>query len=155
MRVPAIAWQPGTVPAGMVQPAVASTMDIFPTALARAGVALPEDRLIDGRSLEPLLRGVETASQHENYFYYRGATLWAVRQGPWKAHLETQWAYRADSLRVEHDPPQLFNLDVDPEERFNVSAEHPDVVASILAAADEHLAGMQARPSQLDARSEE
>lgn len=37
LRVPAIAWWPGTVPAGTVSDTIVSTMDLYPTVLHMAG----------------------------------------------------------------------------------------------------------------------
>jgi arylsulfatase A len=54
--VPGIAWWPGTIAAGSVTDALASTMDMFVTAVELAGGQLPTDRTYDGRSLVPLLR---------------------------------------------------------------------------------------------------
>jgi hypothetical protein len=39
---------------------------------------------------------------------------------------------------VQHDPPLLFNLAQDPSETQDVAAAHPDVVAAIRRAADQH-----------------
>jgi arylsulfatase A-like enzyme len=127
-------------------------MDLFATALSMAGRALPDDRVIDGRDLLPVLTGVSTEPVRDVYFYYRGATLFAARKGPWKAHFITEWAYVADSVRVEHDRPRLFHLDHDPSEQYNVAAAHPDVIADIRAAVEQHRANLAARPTQLDAR---
>jgi arylsulfatase A len=46
MRVPGIAWMPGRIQPG-VTTQLASTMDLFPTALALAG-ATPKDVTLDG-----------------------------------------------------------------------------------------------------------
>ncbi|MBW3629327.1 MAG: sulfatase [Gemmatimonadetes bacterium] len=105
MRVPAIAWWPGTIAAGRVSESLASTMDLFPTALAMAGGAPPRDRVMDGVSLLPLLRG-ERQPPRDPVFFYRGTRLFAVRKGPWKAHLITQSAYGTDAP-VVHDTPGL------------------------------------------------
>jgi arylsulfatase A len=152
MRVPGLAWWPGTVAPGSVNNAVTSTMDLFATALSMAGRALPDDRVIDGRDLLPVLTGTSTEAVRDVYFYYRGTTLYAVRKGPWKAHFITQWAYVADSVRVAHDTPRLFNLDHDPSEQYDVAAAHPDVIADIRAEVERHQANLDARPTQLDAR---
>ncbi len=56
MREPGIAWWPGTISAGSVSEALASTLDIFPTACSLAGVPLPTDRPLDGFDLSPVLR---------------------------------------------------------------------------------------------------
>jgi arylsulfatase A-like enzyme len=130
-------------------------MDLFPTALAMAGGSVPTDRVIDGRNLLPLLTGVSAEPVRDVHFYYRGATLYAARRGPWKAHFITEWAYLPDNQRTEHDPPLLYDLEHDPSERFDVAAEHPEVIADILLEVERHRAGLTARPSQLEARIEE
>lgn len=152
MREPAFAWWPGVIRPGSVFDAITSTMDLFPTALAMAGLALPEDRVIDGRNLLPLLTEQSLDEVHDTYFYYRGATLYAVRKGPWKAHFITEWAYTSDNRRTVHNPPLLFHLDHDPSEKYNVADAHPDVVADIIQIAEQHIAEVDIRPTQLDAR---
>jgi len=152
MRVPGLAWWPGTIAPGSVNDAVTSTMDLYATALSMAGHALPADRVIDGCNLLPMLTGASADPVRDVYFYYRGTTLYAARKGPWKAHFITQWAYVADSVRTEHDPPRLFHLDHDPSEQYDVAAAHPDVIAAIRAEVERHRANLDARATQLDAR---
>ncbi|MEZ4702536.1 MAG: sulfatase [Rhodothermales bacterium] len=154
MREPSVAWWPGTIAPGQVSAALTTTMDYLPTALELTGRALPNDRVIDGRSLLPILRGDTDHEIHDTYFYYRGTTLQAVRKGPWKAHYITQWEYEADNQRAEHDPPLLFNLDEDPSEQYDVAAGHPDILADIAAEVARHQAEMVARPTQLEERIE-
>ncbi|MEM8486101.1 MAG: sulfatase [Bacteroidota bacterium] len=152
MREPGIAWWPGTVPANSVQMEVTSTMDLYPTALAMAGATLADDRIYDGKNLLPMLKGEEPGAVRDTYFYYRGARIFAVRKGPWKAHFMTQWAYKSDNEYTEHDPPLLFHLDHDPSEKYNIAEKHPEVIADIKAAVAAHQEAMVARPDQLVAR---
>ena len=152
MREPAIAWWPETIPAGAVQPVVSSTMDLFPTVLSMAGVDVPSDRIIDGENLLPVLKGETNSEVHDVYFFYRGARIYAARMGPWKAHFISQWAYEEDNEYMEHSPPLLFNLDLDPSEQYDVAEEHPDVIARIAEAVRQHETTLVARPTQLDAR---
>jgi hypothetical protein len=56
-RVPFVAWWPGRVPAGSVSDVPAMNIDLFPTFLGLAGLALPADRVIDGVDLWPVLAG--------------------------------------------------------------------------------------------------
>lgn len=148
MRVPAIAWWPGTIPPHRISSSPASTMDIFPTALALAGVDLPTDRMIDGRDISRTLIGSETAPER-TFCFYRGQQLFAVRKGPWKLHLMTQTGYGQPKPEV-HNPPLLFNLDADPGESFNVATNHPAVVQSLLREVKNHRATIQMVPSQLE-----
>ncbi len=58
IRVPAIAWGPGLgVRAGEESSAVVHAMDWYPTLATFAGIKVPQDRVIDGRDISPLLKG--------------------------------------------------------------------------------------------------
>jgi arylsulfatase A len=147
MRVPAVACWPGHIPAGTVSLDVASTMDIFTTSLKLAGVATPDDRIIDGVDLSAVLSGAGK-SPRDTMFFYRGSRLMAVRHGPWKAHFITQAGYGDEA--EEHDPPLLFHLQEDPSEQYDRSKDHPEVVAEIKQLVERHRADLEAPPSQLD-----
>ncbi|WP_152052995.1 sulfatase family protein [Tautonia marina] len=151
MREPFLAWWPGTIPTGQVVPDLGSTMDLLPTAVRLAGGEPPSDRVLDGVDLRPALFGAGP-SPRDSMFYYRGTELYAVRLGPYKAHFITQEPYGRDTNRIEHDPPLLFHLEHDPSERFDVSADHPEVLATIQALADAHRASVEPVPNQLEAR---
>ncbi|MGH9371167.1 MAG: hypothetical protein ACRD15_06515 [Vicinamibacterales bacterium] len=51
-----------------------------------------------------------------------------------------------------HETPELYNLEHDPSEMFNVSDAHPDVVARLKKVAADHLATVAPYPSRLEAR---
>ncbi len=148
MREPTIAWWPGTIRAGSLLTDMASTLDVLPTCAELAGARMPEDRIYDGASMVPLLTG--TGPGRRNIMvYYRGTQLRALRKGPWKIHLYTRTEYRGQKLE-KHDPPLLFNVEVDPGEQYEVGAEHPDVIADLLAEVKKHQATVQPVPSQLE-----
>ena len=104
MRVPGIAWWPGTVPAGVTTQEMASTMDLFVTAVKLAGGEVPADRPIDGYDITPVLTG-KGKSPRDTMFFYRGTKLFAVRHGPWKAHFITQPAYGRQQGRPDRARP--------------------------------------------------
>lgn len=137
VRVPALAWWPGTVPAGRVERRVASTLDVLPTFLALAGRPAPGDRALDGTDIRPLLLGRPAPPHPALFFYGPGNRLQALRDGPWKLHLRTnsQLGLRPFEGRL----PLLFHLEHDPGETVDLAAEHPEVVARLqaLAAAQE------------------
>ena len=88
----------------------------------------------DGGDID-LLKGKSFGRQGLFYFR-RGTTLSAVRKGPWKLHTAT-----FDSLErntAEHDPPLLFNLRLDPGERYNVAESNPDVLEELAAVLEAH-----------------
>ena len=146
MREPTLAWWPGTIEAGTTSDAVGSTMDLFPTALELAGAEVPTDRTIDGESLLPVFLNPE-AEGRDHVFFYRGDQVFAVRQGPWKAHFTTQSGYADD--RTRHDPPLLYHLERDPRERFNKAEERPEVIEEIRALLERHREGLDPREDQL------
>jgi arylsulfatase A-like enzyme len=108
---------------------MASALDLFPTLVRLAGGTVPEDRPMDGYDLLPLLSG-QGPSPRRELFHYQGATLEAIRQGAWKLRLVAPPAGRAAGAAPPAEP-ELFDLDRDPGERFNVAADHPDVVARL------------------------
>ena len=121
MRVPTIAWCPGSIPAGTATDAIAGMFDILPTFVKRAGGSVPTDHKIDGGDIWPLLAGEPGAkSPHEVFYFFHGLNLQAVRSGPWKLHLAKA---------------ALYNLTDDIGEANDVSAAHPDVVKSLRALA--------------------
>jgi arylsulfatase len=131
VRLPAIAWRPGRIPAGRVVDEITTTMDVVPTLVALAGGTVPSDRAYDGMDISGLLEGrVDRLpgggidGRRELLFYLpaydaRGNVLLnpaAIRSGRWKYH---NWT------RALHD------LDVDLNESVDVSRLHPEVAARL------------------------
>lgn len=152
MRVPAIAWWPGTISANQVNAALATTMDLFPTIINMADAQMPGDRIFDGMDMMPLLTGIKESVRNE-IFYYKMNKLYAIRKGPWKAHFTTRPSYSKEAA-VDHDPALLYNLDIDPSEKYNIAADHPDILAEIKQVLEKHTANISAVPSLLEARSQ-
>ena len=148
MREPTIAWWPGTIKPGQVSTQLASTMDIFATACALVGAKLPDDREMDSYDLTPVLKGTGDSGR-EAFFYYRGYKLMAARVGAYKAHFMTQDGY-GQPKPAEHDPPLLFNLEVDPSEKYNIADKHPDVLKTIGETVARHQEKMVFAESELE-----
>ncbi|MFN7976427.1 MAG: sulfatase [Acidobacteriota bacterium] len=147
VRVPAIAFWPGRIPAGTVVDAPLSNVDLLPTIAGLAGGKLPQ-RVIDGKDIGPVLLGSTKESPHEAIYFFRGTRLEAVRSGPWKLFVDP--AAGGDEFGpdpVHRKPrvlgnPVLFNLVDDIGERKDVAAKNPEVVArmkKLIAAMDEDL----------------
>jgi arylsulfatase A-like enzyme len=139
VRVPAIVRWPGTIPAGGVSADIVSVMDWFPTFVALAGGTIAPDHPVDGVDIGAFLKGTGPDPRSE-VFYYGGAKIQAVRQGPWKLRIgppEPPEPYRDAGGRGAGSGPrvltELFNIDTDPAERFDVAADHPDIVARLRA----------------------
>jgi arylsulfatase A-like enzyme len=132
MRLPCIVRWPGRVPAGATSSEIAATIDVLPTFAELAGAEVPADRVIDGRSIVPLLEGRPGAkSPHEAYFY-RGS---AVRQGKWKLMLGGRSTVKAQPAGPF---PALYNLEADIAETTNLADQHPDVVARLKQLIEAH-----------------
>ena len=139
MREPCIVYAPGRIEPAVIT-GLGTTMDLFTTFSALAGVPAPSDRAIDGVDLSETFFG-GNPSPRERVFYYRGDELYAVRTGAYKMHLVTEGDFGREPRRV-HDPPLLYNLSVDPSERHDLVESHPEVLARLRAIATSHSAKM-------------
>lgn len=148
MREPCLFWAPGKIKPGIVT-GLGTTMDLYTTFSNLAGVAIPDDRVVDGVDLSPTLFE-EKASPRNDMFYYRGDVLYAVRVGDYKAHFITQEPYGPDV--EEHDPPLLYNLNVDPSEKYDIAAQNPDVIEKIKEVVRLHNGKMIKGPDMLKDR---
>jgi arylsulfatase A-like enzyme len=118
LRQAAIAWWPGTVPAGRVSSEPWAFWDFLPTAAELAGAKLPADCRTDGLSLVSMLKG-GAAPQRPHFYWelHEGPPIQAVRAGNWKA--------------VKNGPKraiELYDLASDPGEKHDVASSHADVV---------------------------
>ena len=99
---------------------------------------MPADRPLDSVDLSRRAHGRGSELPRNELFYYWDSELRAVRKGKYKRHFITSGAYGEGQPRTEHDPPLLFDLSVDPGERFNIAADHPEVVADLMQTAKAH-----------------
>lgn len=138
MREPCIVRWPGHVPAGTACDELACTMDLLPTFARLAGTTAPQDRIIDGKDIWPLISGrADAKSPHKAFYYYQMDQLQAVRSGRWKLHLPLKPKKRNWGQPEPEAPLQLFDLKSDIGEKRDVSDDHPDVVSRLMALAEE------------------
>ena len=150
MRVPGLFWMPGTIPAGVVTAELASTLDLLPTVASMSGAKLPEDLVLDGFDLTGMLVQ-QQPSPRESMFFYRDFRLMAVRKGRYKAHYITQDSYVPGSNKAtEHEPPLLYDLEIDLGESRDLASTHKNVVDEMEEVKKRHQAKMQFADSQLD-----
>jgi len=141
MRVPFIARWRGHIPAGQVSTEVGSIIDFFPTLVELAGGSLPDDRPFDGINLMPTLKGEE--SPERIIYFYGSEHLQAVRKGNWKLHFsyldteEVGWENREEKW-VTLETPLLYDIEVDPSEKYDVAADYPDIVEELTAIAERY-----------------
>lgn len=147
MRVPAIAWWPGTIKAGSVNTSIASSLDLYPTLLHWAGVSLKEQPELDGLNIADLFTGKKEAIRDIMY-YYDADRLYAIRKGAWKAHFTTHSGY-SPKAPEPHDPPLLYNLEVDPSEKYDQGTAHPELVAAFKELYTKQVTSVKPAPSEL------
>jgi arylsulfatase A len=145
-REPCLMRWPGRIPAGTESSEVCAMFDMLPTIAGLAGASLPEDRAIDGKDIWPVISGQPGArSPHDLFFFYQHNKLEAVRGGKWKLHLPH--AYRSLKEKPGHGGQpgpyiqkevglSLYDLESDVGETTDVSAQHPDIVEKLKAAAE-------------------
>ena len=80
--VPLIVYWPGVTPKGKVCDDLIDSTDFLPTLAEIAGVQLPKDKVFDGRSLVPQLRGQKGTPR--DWIFIELAKNWYVREASWK-----------------------------------------------------------------------
>lgn len=134
MRVPCVVRWPGKIPAGSSSTLVTSTIDLLPTFAGLAGAGVPDDRIIDGGDIWPILSGKPGAkSPHEVFCYYQMDQLQAVRSGRWKLFVELKSKKRNWGKPEGAKQMKLFDLVADIHEDKDVKGSNPEVVKRMLA----------------------
>lgn len=129
VRVTWMAQWKGRIPAGQVSSEPIIQLDVLPTALAAAGVAVQPDWKLDGVNLMPLLEG-KTKTLGREALYWRFGVQYAVRQGDWKLV--------KPAVDLE---PLLINLANDRGEQKDLAKEQPEKVRQLQALWDTWNAG--------------
>lgn len=125
IRVPFVVSWPGRLPAGRDYGQPVSSVDVFATALAVAGVPMPTDRKYDSVNLLPFLAGERPGAPHERLF--------------WRVGGNRQWAVRAGTLklvRTSGAADELYDLATDLAEKQDLAAARPQDRAKLADALD-------------------
>ena len=121
IRIPMIVRWPGMIKPGTFSDKVWAFWDFLPTAADLA--QFPTTPEVDGISILPTLLG-KKQKLHEylywDYGHVRGTFKQAVRWANWKG-----------IRKGANSTIQLFNLEKDPEEEFDVALKNPEVVKKI------------------------
>jgi len=161
MREPTIFWWPENLKPGVVMD-LGTTMDLMPTFCSLSNTPLPLDRQYDGYDISPVLFGTGSG-EREVVLYYRGQQVYAVRKGDYKAHFITQLEYgsrsahpiTAPEMEVVNTPtvledPLLYNLSVDPGEKYNIAEDHPEIIEEIRKVLAQHQKSIVEVENQLE-----
>ncbi len=121
IRVPTIAYWPGTIKAGSVSDYIGGFQDFLPTCTELAKAKTPD--AIDGISMAPTLLGDEARQKKHEFLYWEfheREKKQAVRMGDWKL------------LRfVRSGKVELYNLRDDLGETRDITKDHPEIVARL------------------------
>ncbi len=131
IRVPFFARWPARIPAGTTFDEPVHHFDLYATAAAAAGAPLPTDRVVDGVDLLPFARGETSGAPHEQLFWASYASQ-SVRSGRYKLTVN-----EAPGLSRRE---WLFDLEADPAEQDDLSAQQPEVLAQLRAKLEAHRA---------------
>ncbi|MBK1831260.1 arylsulfatase [Verrucomicrobiaceae bacterium R5-34] len=119
IRVPLIAYWPGTIKPGTTTDVQTTQRDVMPT-LADAG-GKPKTEEMDGISILPTLQGQPEQQAKRDYIYfefYERGKQQSVRMGDWKAYRKGGWEGKIE----------LYDLAKDREEQHDLAAQHPELV---------------------------
>ncbi len=124
IRVPMLAWWPGTIKEGSESDHISAFWDIMPTFAELANTQAPP--VHDGISLVPTLTGKGKQKKHDYLYWefdHQGGKQ-AVRMDKWKGIRKN----------VKNNPEasiELYNLEKDTGEQHNVADKYPQITTKI------------------------
>jgi len=116
LKVPAIIRWPGIIEPGLVVTETVTNLDWFPTLLDMANVVIPEQKIVRGKSIVPLLKGDNVKEWSNDFFAEYDMINYA--QSYMRSYRTTNWKLVKDFKNPERD--ELYNIAKDPEENINL-----------------------------------
>lgn len=146
-RVPLLARWPGQIPPGRAVDAWGSNLDLVPTLVELCGLKLPE-RPLDGANIASLLTRSDAAVARKPILYFstfgdKSADLHCIRDENWKLRVaqgdgEIYITDNGNGHRSAWLPhPELYDLERDPEESYDLAKQNPERVQQMLASVEE------------------
>ena len=119
-------WPDGGMDKGRDISTLAIHVDLMPTLADLCGIPLPTDRILDGRSLVPLLNGDEAAWDRDHIVlqFHGGAAFLQDR-------MKTKYSYIMTERWRLLNGDELYDMNDDPAQRNDVAADHPEVVKEL------------------------
>jgi arylsulfatase A-like enzyme len=125
VRVPFVVSWPGRLPTGRDYAQPVSSVDVFATALAVAGVPMPTDRKYDSVNLLPFLTGERSGAPHDRLFWRTSNGQWAARGG------------NAKLVRQSGKSDEIYDLFTDISETNDLAAAESDTSKQLATAVDD------------------
>ena len=123
VRVPCFIRWPEKIAAGTHIQALSAHIDLLPTLMDMLDIEAETDRVIDGRSLWPLLRGEQLNWEERPIFSIQANG--ALRSFP--------SSMRTDQYRIvwnHQNEVSLYDMLSDPEQKQDIAAQHPSLIDS-------------------------
>lgn len=135
-RIPFLARWPGRVAANQVSDQLGGLTDLIATAADITGSRLPANAGEDSFSLVPALTGAK-GGRREAIVHHSAQGLFSIRERNWKLALgRGSWGF-TQPAKIDPKPGEpageLYDLASDPEERENLYARRPEIVARLTA----------------------
>ncbi len=119
----ALRWK-GRLAAGATDARPVVQLDILPTALAAAGIAVDPAWRLDGVNLLPFLTGAQKGLPHETLYWRLGHHM-AIRRGDWKLVKTSEGPVQPGPVPFDLTGAELYNLSNDISERRNLASSEP------------------------------
>jgi len=145
IRMPFLIRWPGRIAPGTRTSTPACFIDLLPTLVGLAGGAPPTDRPIDGVDIRDCLDGGEVPER--SLYFFSHWHLNAMRRGRWKLHVDR---FPTKDLR---ELPQLFDLEADPGECYNLASLHPELLEELRADLEGFAELIEAQREQAERRA--
>ena len=129
IRVPLFVKWPGKIAPGTVVETPVAHIDVMPTLAAATGAVLPDDVVIDGQNLLPVMTGTGDVVRENDAIYWQSGYYQVVRAGDWKLQVDGK-----------QNKVWLFDLANDPTEQNNLADAHPEKVAELQGLLEAHQA---------------
>lgn len=133
-RTPTLIRMPGSLPEGVTNNVMFSSLDIAPTITAKAAIDT-EPGEFDGIDQWAVLAGISKAPDHPRVLHWDIDWQWSVRSGDWKLMVVEDPKFAQYEANFEQVDVQmgvnLFNLAEDPGETTNLAAKEPQRVEEL------------------------
>ena len=146
IRVPGIFSWPAVIPKNRVEKQPAGLVDILPTLCGLLNLEVPQDRMIDGSDLSPLLKGKqESFKRHQPMFWHlqKSRPIVAMRDGDFSLVANPDYEISTSNMFQERWIPrvkdggykdfQLFDLSKDPGQTQNIASDNPELLKDLKA----------------------
>ena len=129
---------------------ITAIYDLLPTFCDIAGIEAPKDRVIDGKSIFPYIRGEKVSEPIQTTFIVPNST---IRYKHWKL------AFNSLKPGGGRNVPgakagSLFNLKNDVGETTDVSKQHPEIVQELTQKMNDYMKELQSNSRKMGTVSE-